>query len=151
MKEASDEVHFLHADKHERLIQIDTMILVEMAKHSQSSQNSKFVMSLQCRKKEVRDQVDLLQVDKHQRFLQIDFNNLGIKVSYKVMLSLVIKHSQITQSNKSLQYLYNISKEKVRTGLHFLHADKHPSFYILALSFLMEVTSYVRGTQNKKF
>ena len=66
-----------------------------MVKHSQSSQNSKFAMSLQYLKKEVRDEVDFLDVDKHQSFLQVDFNFLGIKVSYKVMLSLLmatIKH-----------------------------------------------------------
>ena len=37
-KEVSDEVDFLHADKHESLIQIDTTILMGMAKHSQNSQ-----------------------------------------------------------------------------------------------------------------
>ena len=104
-KEVSDEeaIDFLHADKHESLLQIDTMILMGMVKHSQSSQNSKFAMSLQYLKKEVRDEVDFLHADKHQSFLQVDFNTLGIKVSYKVILSLLIgmnKHSQITQSNK---------------------------------------------------
>ena len=57
--------------------------------------NSMFAMSLQYLKKEVRDEVDFLDVDKHQSFLQVDFNFLGIKVSYKVMLSLLmatIKH-----------------------------------------------------------
>ena len=57
-KEVSDEVDFLHADKHESLLQIDTMILMGIVKHSQSSQNSKFTMSLQYLKKEVRDEVD---------------------------------------------------------------------------------------------
>ena len=46
MKEVSDEVDFLHADKHETLLQIDTMILMGMVKYS-SSKNSKFAMSLQ--------------------------------------------------------------------------------------------------------
>ena len=47
-KEMSDEIDFLHADKYEKLIklQIDTMILMRMAKHSQSFQNSKFAMHL---------------------------------------------------------------------------------------------------------
>ena len=47
----SDEVDFLHADKQESLLQIDSVMLMEMAKHSQSSQNSKFAMSLQYLKK----------------------------------------------------------------------------------------------------
>ena len=37
-KELSDEVDFLHVDKHESLLQIDSMILIGMVKHSQSSQ-----------------------------------------------------------------------------------------------------------------
>ena len=70
-----------------------------MVKHSQSSQNCKFAMSLQCRKKEVRDEVDFLHADKHQSFQQVDFNTLSIKVFYKVILSLLmgmIKQSQST-------------------------------------------------------
>ena len=75
---------FWNADKHESLLQIDSIILMGMAKHSQSSQNSKFAMSLQYLKKEVKDEVDFLHADKHQSFLKVYFNTLGIKVSYKV-------------------------------------------------------------------
>ena len=57
------------------------MILMGMVKHSQNSQKSKLVMSLQCLKKEARDEIYLLHADKHQSFLQADFNTLGIKVS----------------------------------------------------------------------
>ena len=57
-KKVSDEVDFLHADKHESLLQIDTIILIGIVKDSQRSQNSKFTMSLQYLKKEVRDEVD---------------------------------------------------------------------------------------------
>ena len=41
-----------------------------MVKNSQSSQESKFAMSLQYLKKEVRDEVDFFHADKHQSFLQ---------------------------------------------------------------------------------
>ena len=41
----SDEIDFLRADKHESFLQIDTMILIGMFKHSQSSQYNKFVIS----------------------------------------------------------------------------------------------------------
>ena len=68
-KEVSDEVDSLHADKHESLLQIDTMILMGMVKHSQSSQNSKFAMSLQYLKKEVIDEVNFLHVHKHQSLI----------------------------------------------------------------------------------
>ena len=93
---------FLHADMDESLLHIDTVILMEMVNHSQSSQTRKLAMSLQYLKKEVRNEVDFLHADKHESFLQVDFNILGIKVSYKVILSLLmgmIKYSQITQSN----------------------------------------------------
>ena len=76
-------------------------------------------MALQYRKKEYES--DFLHADKHQSFLQVDLNTLGIKVSYKVILSLLmgmIKHSKSTQSNKfamSLQYL----KKQARNGVHF--------------------------------
>ena len=59
-------------------------------------------MSLQY-EKNVKDKVDFLHTDKHQSFLQVYFDTLGIKVSHKVTLSLLmgmIKHSESTQSNK---------------------------------------------------
>ena len=120
-KEVIDEVDFLHADKHESLLQIDTMILMGIIKHSQSSQNSKFTMSLQYLKKEVRDEVDFLHVDKHQSFLQVDFNTLGIKDAYKVILSLLlgmIKHSQSTQSNRFAN-IFTISQKRRYEGSSF--------------------------------
>ena len=83
-------VHFFHADKHENLLRIDTMILMEMVKYSQSSQNNQLAMSLKYLKKEVRDEVDFLHSYKYQSFLQVDFNTLGIKVFYKVILSLLM-------------------------------------------------------------
>ena len=92
-----------------------------MVKHSQSSQNSKFAMSLQYLKKKLQLNLIFLHADKHQSFLEVDFNTLGIKISYKVILSLLmgmIKHTQSTQSNK-FQYLYNISKNKLGMELIF--------------------------------
>ena len=68
-KDMSDEIDFLHAGNYESLIQIDTMVLMGMAKHSQTSRNRKFAMSLQYLKKQVRDEVDFLYADKHQSFL----------------------------------------------------------------------------------
>ena len=68
-----------------------------MVKHSQSFQNSKFAMLLQYLKREVRDEVDFLNADKHQSFLQVDFHTFGIKISYSVILALLmgtIRHSQ---------------------------------------------------------
>ena len=76
----------------------------------------------------------------HQSLLQADT---------MALLMVVMKHSQITQSNKfviSLQYL----KKEVRDEVHFLRADKHKSFYKLALSFLMNIAIYVQSTQRRK-
>ena len=61
--EMSDEVDYLHAGKHETLLQ--SMVLMGTIKHSQSSQNSKFMMFLKCLKKEENDKVYFLFVDKH--------------------------------------------------------------------------------------
>ena len=60
----NDEADYLHADKHESLLQIDSMILTRMVKHSQSCQNSKFGTSLQYLKKEIRNGVHFLLADK---------------------------------------------------------------------------------------
>ena len=68
----SDEVDFLHALKHESLLQTDSMWIV---KNFQSSQHSKFAMSLQYLKKEVSDEVDFLHAD-------------NFKVSYKLISTL---------------------------------------------------------------
>ena len=92
-----------------------------MVKYSQSSQNSKFAMSLQYLKKEVRDEVDFLHADKHQSFLQVDFNNSGIKDFCKVILSLLVGMSSILKVLKvtSLPYLYNIWEKKLETEVIF--------------------------------
>ena len=76
------------------------MILMGMVKHSQSSQNSKFAMSLQYLKKEAKVEVDFLRADKHQSFLKDDFNTLGIKIFYKVYIVIINGHDQ-TFSNYS--------------------------------------------------
>ena len=119
-----DEINFLPVDKYENSLQIDTMILMGMVKHFQSSQNSKLEMFLQYLKQEVRDELDFLHADKHQSFLHVDFSNLDIKVSYKVILSLLmgmIKHSQSTPSNKFVIFLQYLKKEvgkKVNFCMH---------------------------------
>ena len=58
--------------------------LIGMVKHSQSSQNSKFSMSLQYLKKEVRNEFEFLDRDKHQSLLQLDFSTLSILSVLKV-------------------------------------------------------------------
>ena len=89
--------------------------------HSQSSQNSKFAISLQYPKKEVRNEVEFLDADKNESFPQVDFNTLDIKVFYKVIVSLLmdmVKHFHSTQVT-SLQYLDSISKKKLGMSSFF--------------------------------
>ena len=62
-KEGSDEVDFLHAEEHEDLLQINTMVLIGMVEHSHIITISQ---SLQYLKQEGRDEVDFLHADKHQ-------------------------------------------------------------------------------------
>ena len=45
--------------------------------NSESTQNSKFVISLQNLKKEKRDEVDFMHADKNQTVLQVGTINLG--------------------------------------------------------------------------
>ena len=93
-----------------------------------------------------------LHADKRKCYLQANFNTLGIKVSYKVILSLLmgmIKHSLKTQSNKfaiSLQYL----KKEARNGAQFFCMQINISFYKLGLSFLPEVFRHIQTTQYLK-
>ena len=148
-KDVSDEVDFLHADKHKGLLQIDTMILMEIVRHSQNSQNSKFSMPLQYLKKKVRDEVNFW---------------INFKVSCKLTSALwpstfprkwfyhwyswssILKLLKV----KTLHYLYIITKKKeIRSWVHLLHADKHQNFYKLALSCFIEVTRHVQSTQRK--
>ena len=80
-KQVTDEIDFIHADKHQSFLhtlfqhcghqiflQLDTIIIDGMIKHSQSTQINKFVISLQYLKKEVRNGVHFLHLDKHQSF-----------------------------------------------------------------------------------
>ena len=63
--------------------------LMGLANHSQISQNSTLAISLQYLKKKIRDEVEFWHADKHQSFLQVDFKTLGIRASYKIILSLL--------------------------------------------------------------
>ena len=59
---------------------------MQMVKHFQSSQNSKFAMSLQYLKKKVRDEFDFFHGDMDENLLQIGTMILdGDEVSTKVL------------------------------------------------------------------
>ena len=92
----------MHAGKHERFLQADSMGIV---KNFQSSQHSKFAVLLQYLEKEIKTEVDFLHAEFPKSLFQY------FKFSTRLILSLLIgmiKCFQITQSNKfavSLQYL----------------------------------------------
>ena len=118
-----------------------------MVKHSQNFQYSKFSMYLQYLKKQGRDEVDFFHTDKHQSFVQVDFNTFGIRISYKVILSLFIgrnKHSQSTLRNKFIISLQSQNRNQRWSSC------RHQSFQTLALSFLMKVTRHVQSTRKIK-
>ena len=103
-----------------------------MVNHSLTSQNNKFAMSSQYRKKKkkkMRYGVDFLHEDKHQSFLKVDLNTLGIKGDSTIIEGYDQAFSKYL-SNKSA-----ISHKEVRYWVHFLHADKHHRFYKFALLF----------------
>ena len=77
----------------------------------------------------------------YQRFWQQSF----LQGDTSLLMSM-ISHSQNTKINKFAIYLKYIKKE-VKNRVHFLHADKHQSFYKLGLSFLMKAVRHVQSTQ----
>ena len=52
-KSEGDEVDFLHADKHQTSLQVNTINVVGMASHVKSTQSCKFAKYLESLKKEV--------------------------------------------------------------------------------------------------
>ena len=71
-KNGKNKVDFLLADKHQRFLQIETIILGGVARHAQITKNNKFAISLQYLKKDVSVEGDFLHAGKHESFLQID-------------------------------------------------------------------------------
>ena len=147
-KDVSDEVDFLYAGNPKGLLQIDTMVLMEIVRHSQNSQNSKFSMPLQYLKKKVRDEVDFwINFKVYCKLLSALWPSTFPRKWYYhwYSWSSILKLLKV----KTLHYLYNITKKEIRSWVHFLHVDKHQNFYTLALSCFMEVARHVQSTQRK--
>ena len=123
--------------------------MMGMAKHSQSSQNRRFLMSLQYSKKKFEMKLIFCMLINVKVSPTSWFKHWVSKFPARwyyyywwTWLS-ILKVFKVT----SLQYLYNISKKK--SGMHILHAYKHQNFYTLALSFLIDEASYIQSTQNR--
>ena len=72
-----DKYDFLHEHKHQTFSQAGSSVFAVKVRHTQSTQNSTFVISLQHVKKERWDEVDFLHANRHQTILQVDTINLG--------------------------------------------------------------------------
>ena len=66
------KVDFLSTVKHQRFLQIDTVIFGTWGRHASITQNNQVRIPLQYIKKEVSDQIDFLCLDKLENSLQID-------------------------------------------------------------------------------
>ena len=77
-KEVNDEVYFLHAGKHRRLLQIGTIIL-SVCNHACPKYPKQVSISLQYFQKSMGDEVDFLSIDKHKSFLKIDCITLRVR------------------------------------------------------------------------
>ena len=82
-RKTKDEVAFLPADKHQRFLQSDTIIL-DVATHKPKLPKIKSLLFLCNILRKVADEVDFLHADKHESLLQID----------TMTLMGMVKHSQ---------------------------------------------------------
>ena len=121
---------------------------MRMAKNFQSSQYSKFTMSLPYLKKVFRDAVEFLYADKHQSSLQVGFNSNG-KKSFLQGAIITNGHDRAFSKVTCLQYLYNISNKMLGMDCIF-YMQMNTGFYKLPLLFLMEVARHVQRTQIRK-
>ena len=101
--------------------------LMGLVKHSRSSQNSKFAMSLHCRKKELRDENGFLHADELQSFLQVILTLWLSKFSTRWYYHNWLPWSNILKVRKvtSLQYLFTISKKNLGIKV----CPKHPKYF----------------------
>ena len=151
-KEVSDEIDFLHVDKHESSLQIDTMIFHGDGQTISKLPKPKYQVSkclYNVSKIKLEMKLFFLHADKPQSFLQVYFKTLGVKVSYKLILYLLmdmIKHSESTKLT-SLYCLYNISKKRLETK--FIFCIYITLKFLQAGITLTEVARHVQSFQNR--
>ena len=135
----SDAVDFLHADKHEILLQIDTKIFWWVWSSLTKVPKRASLLCLYNIPKNVRDEVDFFDVDKHQSFLTVDF-----KVIKKTWRAWWWEWSSILKVLKviSLQCLHNISAKK-KLWMEF-------SIFDVSYRFLMKVARVPKYQSTKK-
>ena len=111
-----------------------------MTRHSQSTQNNNFIISLKYLKENVKDGVDFSLLIIIKRFFKVILPSL----------MRVARHAQITWNKKfdiSLQYL----KREVNDEVDFLHAGKHENLQQIDTMVLMKMVKHFQSSQNSKF
>ena len=110
------------------------------------SQKSKSVMSLKYLKKEVMKLIFCMSINT-KVFYKLT-STLWASKSLKGSPIIIDGHDQACSKSQSNKFcnIFTISHKEVTNGIHFLHAEKHQSFYKLALSFSMEVARHVQST-----
>ena len=73
-----DEVYFLRADKHQSLLQVDTIILGLHNWACSKHPKQEVYVSLQYLQKSMGYEFDFLPADKHESFLQVDSITLRV-------------------------------------------------------------------------
>ena len=113
-------IWFLHKESIKVVYKLMLLFLSGIARHAQSTQNTKLALSLTCLKKEWRDEVVFFHEDKHWTFVQADI----------IILACMASHAQSIQ-NTSFLNLSNISRKEWGIKLIFC-AEK------LILSYLIQ-------------
>ena len=110
------------------------LLLLVIARHAQSTQNCKFVISLQYLKKEGRDEV--VHEDKHQIMLQVDTGG----------------HGQVCPNYTKYQVyrIFVISEERSEGWSWFFLPMSITVIYKSTLSFLVGVVRHSYSAQNNK-
>ena len=116
LKEERNDVDFLHVDKHESLIEIDAMILMGLAKYSQSILGS----NLQC----------LYNISKKKLEMKLIFcMQININVLALSFLTEMTRHVQNTK-NMQFEMFWQYLVKKISLA-YFLHAGEREISYKL--------------------
>ena len=119
-KSIRNEVDFLPADTHKSFYKMIVSLWLCAVRHSQSTQNNRFTISLEYVKENMKD-VDFLPADKRWRFLQSDTIILGVCGQ---------AYPYCTQNNKfpiSLQHL----KNEVSDAIDFFNESMKTCFKLI--------------------
>ena len=114
------------------------LLLVCLARYTQSAEKNNYAISLQYRQINVKDEVGFFPADKRWRFIQID--NIILDVC-----------GQASKNYPSLAFPYNIVKTKWVIMLIFFHTGSHASLQQIDTMILMKMVKHFQIYQNSTF